>query len=155
MTSSSRPISTRLRVLRHPCLLLGSAVGVCLAATAVAWVLVANREPVARAFRRRTQPRSSSGVRRADAGAAFSFLKSPARIFLSGIIAWMILVIAYASMGRTFPQLDERLGAFHLFMMGAVVFGVMASVAWVAHMIVLTRHHHHHPVTATPRRRLP
>jgi hypothetical protein len=155
MTPSSRPISTPLRVLRHPCLLLGSAVGICLAATAVAWMFVAYREPVIERFAADRNLAAALALGALMLVPLLSFLKSPARIFLSGIIAWMILVIAYASMGRTFPQLDERLGAFHLFMMGAVVFGVMASVAWVAHIIVLTRHHHHHPVTATPRRRLP
>ncbi len=155
MTPSSRPISTSLRVLRHPCLLLGSAVGICLAATAVAWVLIANREPTLERFAADRNLAAALALGALMLVPLLSFLKSPARIFLSGIIAWMILVIAYASMGRTFPQLDERLGAFHLFMMGAIVFGVMASVAWVAHMIFLTRHHHHHPVTATPRRRLP
>jgi hypothetical protein len=99
--SSSRPIPGRLRILRHPCLLLGSALGVCLAATAVAWV----------------------------------------------IIAWTILAVTYASMEGSFPRLEERLGGFHLFIMGAVVFGLMSTVAWVTHMIFPPR------APAGPRRR--
>lgn len=153
MISTSERGAARLRILRHPCLQLGAIVGACLAATTVVWVLVANRAP---ALERFAWARNLS-VALAFGGLMlvplFIFLKSPARIFLSGVIAWTILAITYAIMERPFPVLDDRLGAFHLFMMGALVFGLMASVAWVAHMIFLARHHHH--AIAVSRRRLP
>jgi hypothetical protein len=151
--SSSRPISRRLRLLRHPCLLLGSALGVCLAATAVAWVIVANRAPALEQFAFERNLAAALAFGTLMLIPLFSFLKSPARVFLTGIIAWTILAVTYASMENSFPRLSERLGAFHLFMMGAVLFGVMASIAWVTHMILSVRHRHH--AVEVVRRRLP
>jgi uncharacterized membrane protein YvlD (DUF360 family) len=150
---SSRFISTRLRVLRHPCLILGGILGVCLAANAVAWVIVANRAPSLERFARERNLAAALVFGALMLAPLFSFLKSPARVFLSGIIAWTMLAIAYAAMEASFPRLEDRLGAFHLFMMGAVIFGLMAAAAWVTHMIFLTRHHHH--AVAIARRRLP
>jgi uncharacterized membrane protein YvlD (DUF360 family) len=150
--SSSRPVSAPLRILRHPCLILGSILGICLAATAVAWVIIANRTPALERFARERNLAAALLFGVLMLVPVLSFLKSPARIFLCGILAWTILAIAYACMEESFPRLSERLGAFHLFMMGGVVFGLMAAVAWVTHMIFLTRHLHHHPIAATHRR---
>jgi hypothetical protein len=117
---------------RHPCLILGTVTGACLAGIAVAWLLVANRVPSLAQF---------AFERNVIAGAAigtlmllpfFLFLGSPARIFVSSVIAWAILALAYDVMEILFARLGTRLGAFHLFMLGAVAFGMLAVLDWVA-----------------------
>jgi hypothetical protein len=134
-----KPSGVRLLTWRHPCLLLGTVIGACLAGIAVAWLLVANRAPSLAQF---------AFERNVIAGAAIgvlmllpfvSFLGSPARIFVSGVIAWTILALAYDVLEILFGRLESRLGAFHLFMLGAVVFGVLAVLDWVALLLLAAR----------------
>ena len=149
--ASSQPGHARLRALRHPCLILGGIVGVCLAGMAVAWVLVANRAPALERFALERNLIAAIAVGVFLLVPVFGFLRSPARIFLSGIIAWTILSITYSAMGNGFPRLEERLGAFHLFMLGAAVIGLLATTVWVAQMVLLARQQ----TFITTRRRLP
>jgi hypothetical protein len=134
-----QPSEVRLSAWRHPCLILGTVTGACLAGIAVAWLLVANRAPSLAQF---------AFERNVIAGAAigtlillqfFLFLGSPRRIFLSGVIAWTILALAYDVLEILFGRLGSRLGAFHLFMLGAIVFGVLAVLDWVALLLLSAR----------------
>jgi hypothetical protein len=152
--SSSEPVSARLRMTHHPCLKLGALVGACLAVIGAAWVLIANDAPSLQRFASARDLTAALAFGALMLVPLFSFAKAPARIFLSGIIGWAVFTIAYGAMEASFPQPEDRLGAFHLFMIGAVIFGLMASVAWVALMIFLARQHHHQAVVVA-RRRLP
>ena len=143
-----QPSAARLPALRHPCTIRGTVIGACLTGIAVAWLLVANRVPSLAQF---------ALERNAIAGAAigilmllpfFLFWGSPARIFPSGVIAWTILALAYDVMEILFSRLSTRLGAFHLFILGAVVFGLLAALDWVALLLVAARRS---PAVATRR----
>jgi len=149
--SASQPDSVSRRALRHPCLISGGILGVCMAATAIAWVLIANRVPALDRFAFQRNLAAAVALGLLALVPALRFFKSPARIFLSGIVAWTILAAAYRIMENPFPLLSDRLGAFHLFMMGAVVFGVMSVALWVAQLILHTRQQ----ALAPARRRLP
>jgi hypothetical protein len=125
--------------VRHPCAVLGAAVGLALAAVAIAWLLVANRDLSLNRF----------AIDRNLAAAAlmglwmlvpvFAFLKNPPRIFFSGIIAWTILTAAYSLMSIRFNDLDSRLGIFHLFVLGALAYALAAAFVWVLHIALMAR----------------
>jgi len=128
-----------LSLWRHPCVTLGTIMGACLAGIAIAWLIVANRAPSLTQF---------AFERNLIGGAAivvlmllpfFLFLGSPARIFLSGVIAWAILAVCYRMLGFVFVGLADRLGAFHLFALGASILGVLAAVQWVALLLLAAR----------------
>jgi hypothetical protein len=134
-----QPSEVRLFRWSHPCLILGTVTGACLAGIAVAWLLVANRAPSLAQF---------AFERNVIAGAAIGilmllpfllFLGSPGRIFVSGVIAWTILALAYDVLEILFGRLGTRLGSFHLFMLGAVVFGILAVLDWVALLLLAAR----------------
>jgi hypothetical protein len=134
-----QPSMTTLSLWRHPCVALGTVLGACLAGIAIAWLLVANRAPSLAQF---------AFERNLIAGAAigvlmllpfFLFLGSPRRIFLSGVIAWTILALSYRVLAFLFVRLEERLGAFHLFALGAIVFGMLAAVDWVVILLWAAR----------------
>jgi hypothetical protein len=129
-------------------MILGAVTGACLAGIAAAWLLVANRAPSLAQF---------AFERNVIAGAAigilmllpfFLFLGSPVRIFASGVIAWTILALAYDVLEILFARLGTRLGAFHLFMLGTVVFGLLAVLDWVALLLLAARRS---PAVATRR----
>jgi predicted membrane channel-forming protein YqfA (hemolysin III family) len=136
---SSRLTRAKLSHSYH-CVILGLIAGASLAAVAVAWLLIANR---ARSLVRFTLQRDVA------AGALIGlfmlllvlrFLKSPGRIFFSGVVAWSILALTYDVMEIPFQRLNSRLGAFHLFVLGAVVFGFLAVFDWVVLMLLAARH---------------
>jgi uncharacterized protein YjeT (DUF2065 family) len=66
------------------------------------------------------------------------FVKSPGRSFLSGITAWVILTAVYSVTELGFPRLATRLSAFHLFILGCMVFGLLAALAWVMNVVILS-----------------
>ena len=139
---------------RHPVFRLGVILGVFLSGVAWAWLLVANRAPSLESF---------AAERNLAVALAFGllmlvpvcrFLKSPGRIFLSGIVAWIILTASYSAMEARFPGLEARLGAFHLFMLGGAVFGLLAAFAWVMRLVLGVRQLRQQPAVVV-RRRLP
>jgi predicted membrane channel-forming protein YqfA (hemolysin III family) len=133
---------------RHPCLILGVISGACLAALAVAWLLVANRAPSMGRFTFERDLVAGTLIGVFILLPVFRFLKSPGRIFFSGVVAWSILALTYQVMEIPFQRLDSRLGAFHLFVLGAVVFGLLAVLDWVALLLLAARQR---PVTITRR----
>src|SRR5574337_2151404 len=128
---------------RSPLLRTGLVTGAYLSAVFVAWLLVANRVPWSANF---------AGVRNAVALAlaalamlmpVWRFLRAPVHLLAAGVLAWVLLALTYKIMGVFFHRLESRMGAFHLFMLGAVVYGVIAVLAWVASLVLAARHHDH------------
>ena len=137
--ATSGPPATSLSLWRHPCVTLGTILGACLAGISIAWLVVANRAPSLAQF---------ALERNLIAGAAVGvlmllpfllFMGSPARVFFSGIIAWTILAVCYRVLGFVFVRLADRLGAFHLFALGAVVLGALAAAEWVVLLLLALR----------------
>lgn len=121
---------------RNPAFSLGILLGVCFSGIGVAWLLLANRMPQLDpfAFERNIALAVLFGV--LGFVPACRFVKSPTRSFLSGIIAWTILTLTYSLAEIYFPRLATRLSAFHLFVLGGVVLGLMAALAWVINLVI-------------------
>ena len=143
-----QPSAARLSAWQHPCLIRGTLIGACLTGIAVAWLLVANRVPFLAQFALERNVIAAAAIGALMLLPFFLFWGSPARIFLSGVIAWTILALAYDVMEMLFARLGTRLGAFHLFILGAVVFGLLAALDWVALLLFATRRS---PAVATRR----
>lgn len=125
----------------YPVLRTGVAVGTGLCVLSLAWLLLANRVPFLDSF-----ALARNVIAAAAAGVlllipACRFLRSPSRLFLSGLIAWTMLALAYGVMEVRFPALEERMGSFHLFMLGSAAYGLLASLVWVTRLIVSVRQH--------------
>ena len=119
-----------------PVLRTGISVGAALCVLALTWLFVANRVPSLEGF--------ALGRNLAAAVAAgvlllvpvCRFLKSPGHLFLSGLVAWTMLTLGYGAMENQFPALGERLGTFHLFVLGAVGYGLLGTLVWVARLVL-------------------
>jgi hypothetical protein len=78
------------------------------------------------------------------------FVRAPGRIFTSGLTAWVLLCVAYASANMYFQNLENRLSKspFKVLVMGAVIYGVASVIAWIMTTIVtMIRHNVPVPVT--------
>jgi len=119
--------------LRNLTLRVGVLTGVYLTAVMVVAVLAATRlpflEPIAH-------------LRNWAAYAAFllvmlvpiaTFRRRPLQLLAAGVLGWALFALAYQGMGIFFPNLHARLRQpFNVFMLGAIVYGVLAAATWVA-----------------------
>ena len=128
--------------LRIASLRTGILTGIYLSCVFVAWLEVANRvaelEPYAE-------------LRNLVAGAilivvlgipVLRFRHRPGRLFVAGLTAWTLLTITYIAAEMHFTLLETRMGAFHVFMLGAVSYGFVAVLDWVFLMCAGVRHEH-------------
>jgi hypothetical protein len=149
MPPAQLPGSRWFAWLRNLALRVGVLTGVYLSVVLAAWLIIANRFPWSTNF---------AGPRNLAAGALMAllmlipvvrFLKSPARLFCCGAMAWVVLTLTYLGMGLYFQRLFSRWGPFFVLMVGAVAYGVVAVFAWVIHMLWTVRHH---PMAVSRRR---
>jgi len=128
--------------LRNAPLRAGVLTGIYLSCVFVVWLVVANRVPELEAF---------AGMRNLAAGVAMilvlaipvlRFRFEPTRLFVAGLVAWTLLTITYRAAEMFFSLLESRLGALHVFMLGAVSYGFVAVFEWVALICMEARSRH-------------
>ena len=128
--------------LRIASLRIGVLTGIYLSCVFLAWLIVANRLPALEPF---------AGVRNIIAGGVLvaalgipvlRFLHSPGKLFAAGLTAWTLLTISYIAAELHFTLLESRMGAFHVFVLGAISFGFVAVLDWVFLICAGVRHQH-------------
>jgi hypothetical protein len=128
--------------LRIASLRTGILTGIYLSCVFVAWLEVANRVAELEPF---------AELRNLVAGAilimvlgipVLRFRNHPGKLFVSGLTAWALLTIAYVAAEIHFTLLESRMGAFHVFVLGAVSYGFVAVLDWVFLMCAGVRHEH-------------
>jgi len=142
MTAS--PISSGS--IRNPAFSLGVLLGVCFSGVGLAWLLLANRAPHLDQFASERNLSLVIAFGLLGLVPACRFMKYPGRSFLSGITAWAILTAMYCVTELGFPRLATRLSAFHLFILGCLVFGLLAAVAWVMNLAIMLRQVRRQPI---------
>ena len=151
MTQMPLPGSRWFRWVHNISLRVGVLIGVQLTIVMVGAILVANRIPFLERF---------AEIRNWTARGAFLFfllipmawfVRSPVKMFASGICAWAIFCANYALVGLYFTNLHERLGKtpFQLLILGAMAYGMAAVASWVAGMVLSLREQ---PIAASRRR---
>jgi len=128
--------------LRNTTLRIGVLTGIYLSCIFIAWLWIANYIPQLYPF---------AGIRNLCGGTlailvmaipVLRFRCQPMKILLSGVTAWTLLTLVYIAMEMRFSLLERRLGALHVFMLGAVSYGLVAVFQWVFLLCVETRHQH-------------
>jgi hypothetical protein len=128
--------------LRIASLRTGVLTGIYLSCVFVAWLDVANRVPELWRF---------AELRNLVAGAililvlgipVLRFRRRPGRLFASGLTAWTLLTVTYLLAEIHFTLLESRMGALHVFVLGAVSYGFVAVLDWVFLMCAGVRHQH-------------
>ena len=134
------------RSVQDPALSLGIFLGVCFSGIGLAWLLLANRVPDLDQFA--AERNLALAVTFALLGIipTCRFIKSPGRSFLCGVTGWAMLTAIYSVAELVFPRLATRLSAFHLFVLGCMLFGLLAVLAWVVNLVVMFRRVRQQPV---------
>ncbi|MGH9679277.1 MAG: hypothetical protein ACRD4Y_04955, partial [Candidatus Acidiferrales bacterium] len=70
------------------------------------------------------------------------FRHEPAKMFLSGLVAWTLLTFTYFAAELHYTLLESRMGSLHLFVLGVSAYGLVAVSQWVFLMCAQARHQH-------------
>ena len=137
-----------LMFLRNVPVRVGIYTGICLSLVFLLWVVLANRVPLLEPL---AMWRNIAAVVILVFFATLPmlrFYRSPGELMVSGLVAWMLLSITYRVLCMVFVLLDEKYSAFHVFVLGAVVYLLGATISWIGTIIWRVRasdisHPHH------------
>src|ERR1700719_3114553 len=128
--------------MRNSSLRVGVVTWICVSCAVIAWQYVVYGVPQLEQF---------AGARDLSAGAliivlllipVFSFRNEPAKLFVSGLIAWTLLTISYIVAETLYSLLESRMTGVQIFVLGAASYGLIAVIHWVFLMCAETRHRH-------------
>jgi hypothetical protein len=126
--------------LRIASLRVGILTGIYLSCVFVAWLDVANRVAELEPYAELRNLIGGALLVAVGAIPALRFRSRPGKLFVSGLTAWSLLTVTYLAAELHFTLLGSRMGALHVFMLGAVCYGLVAVFDWVLQMCVLVRH---------------
>lgn len=121
--------------LRNASVRTGVYVGVFLSAVLCGWIIVANRVPF---FDRFALLRNLSAVALLGLIAVIPvlrFWRMPGNLLSSSLVAWSLCCLTYRVLCMSFPRLDQRVSAVHMFMLGAVLYLLMVTISWIGTII--------------------
>ena len=137
-----------LMFLRNVPVRVGIYTGICLSLVFTMWLVLANRVPF---LERLALGRNVAAVVFLVLCASLPvlrFYRSPGDLLVSGLLAWTMLSITYRLLCMVFVLLNNRYTTFHVFVLGAVVYLICATLSWIGKMIWKARsadvsHLHH------------
>jgi hypothetical protein len=145
------PSGPRTASFQSPTLCLGIVLGICFSGIGLTWLLLANRVSYLDQFASERNIAVAIAFGLLGLAPICRFRKSPWRSFLCGITAWAIFTGTYLLMELHFPRLATRLSAFHSFVLGSIIFGLLATLAWVTNVIVTLRRVGRQPIGFKPK----
>lgn len=131
-----------LTPLKSAALRTGIYTGVVLSLVLVLWLILANRVPFLDRFAWERNVAGAAAIAILALVPLVRFLRFPSQLFLSGITAWALFSLAYRLCCFYFSGLAGRLGAFHLFMLGGVLYLLAATLAWIGTILWSIRLRH-------------
>jgi uncharacterized membrane protein required for colicin V production len=136
----------QFQLLRNSAVRIGLLAGGGLSLAFSGWIYLANRVPVFNpiSVERNLAAAAIMGV------LAFipvlSFFREPASLLIASLISWSILTITYWTLGMFFSALRAWYSTFEVFMLGAVLYLIAATVSWIGRCIWKARSaHFEHP----------
>jgi len=125
----------------RPAVIAGCYTGAMLTIVMLGALVVANRIPALEpyAFERNAASYALFGILMAVP--VFRFLTRPTRMFVSAMIAWLLVTVAYNFAGLYFRNLFNVLQRtpFEILAEGAIGYGILAVAAWVCKAIIHAR----------------
>lgn len=124
-----------LMFLRNVPVRVGIYTGTCLSVVFAMWLVLANRVPL---LERLALGRNIAAVIFLVLFASLPvlrFYRSPGDLLVSGLLAWTLLSITYRLLCMVFVLLYEKYSAFHVFVLGAVVYLIFATLSWIGMII--------------------
>jgi hypothetical protein len=139
-------VPQQFHIFRSSAVRIGLVAGVGLSMAFSGWIYLANRVPI---FERISVERNLAAAAIMGVLAfipVLSFFREPANLLVSSLISWSILTFTYWTLGLFFSALREWYSTFEVFMLGAVLYLIAATVSWIGRCIWKARSaHFEHP----------
>ncbi len=129
-------------VFRNLSVRVGVYVGVCLSLALSVWIFVANRVPFLERFARERNLAGAALLGLLAVAPVLRFLRSPGNLLASSLVAWTIFSFTYGLLCIFFAHLGDKYSAFLIFMVGFVVYMILATLSWIGALIWRTRERH-------------
>jgi hypothetical protein len=138
-----------IHAFRNSAVRIGVIVGVGLSLVLSGWLYLANRVPI---FNHVSVERNLAAATVLGFLAfipVLRFFREPGNLLLAGLIAWSIFSLTYRALSLFFWTLSDWYSTFQVFMIGAVLYLIVATLAWLGACIWKARAAH----VAPPRHR--
>jgi hypothetical protein len=129
-------------VFRNASIRLGVYVAVGLALIFTSWVFVANRVPFLDRFALERNIAAAILLCLFVLIPILRFMSMPGHLLASGLVAWLIFSLYYRVLCLFFRRLGDWHGTIQVFMFGAVVYMIVATVSWIGVAIWRVREAH-------------
>jgi hypothetical protein len=144
------PRYRRFRVFRNAAIRTGVYSGVGMSVVLIVWLFAANRVPFLESFARERNLAAALVIGAIAIFPVLRFMRLPGRLLSSSLIGWTIVSLTYRALSMYFRALESRYSAFQIFVLGAVAYLILATLAWVCSAIWRVReasasHPNHHP----------
>jgi predicted membrane channel-forming protein YqfA (hemolysin III family) len=128
--------------LRIPSLRTGLLTGIFLSGVFIGWLEIANRVADLDRFAELRNLVAGAVLILILATPVLRFRNHPGKLIVAGLTAWTLLSLTYVAAELHFTLLESRMGAFHIFVLGAVCYGFVAVLDWVFLMCAGVHHQH-------------
>lgn len=132
----------RSHLLQDSSVRIGLLIGAGLAAAFSGWVYLANRVPI---FDRVSVERNITAAAILGFLAfmpVMRFFREPGNLLVSSLIAWSMLTLTYRALSMFFWALRDWYSTFEIFVLGAVIYLIAATVSWIGTCIWKARSAH-------------
>ncbi len=109
--------------------------GLALGLVFTAWFLIANRVLLLEHFVMELNFAATALVILFACIPLMRFYRSPAELLISGLLAWAILALTYRILGFVYVLLEEYYSALQVFVLGAVIYLIFATLSWIGTII--------------------
>jgi hypothetical protein len=158
MAPTHLPGAAWFRWLKHRPLRIGALTGIYLSAVMGVALFCANRIPSLEAYADLRNWICDSLFLLVALIPIATFWRAPWALFTCALSSWLLFSLSYGLAGMIFVNLQSRLNktTFHMFMLGAGTYAVIAVFIWVWDMLTvaiahgLTHPHHRTPSSARP-----
>jgi hypothetical protein len=133
-------------IFRNAAIRTGVYVGVCLTLVFTAWLVIANRMPLLEPFALGRNLAAAVILCFLAVVPLLRFLRAPGQLLASGLIGWLIFSLSYRVLCMIFRGLSDWHSTFLVFMLGAVIYMIAATLSWIGTLIWRARaSHFSHP----------
>ena len=128
--------------VRNESLRAGILTGIYASAAFVAWLIVTSLLSVPGISATAVDILAGGSVAVMLVIPVISFRHEPGSLFVAGLAGWTLVTLTYLATEIHFPVFENRIGALHVFTLGAVSYGIVAVFDWLFLMCAGARQEH-------------
>jgi hypothetical protein len=131
------PSSGHIRIdfRRNPPVRTGVYVGLAMSLVFTTWILIANRVPMSAGFAMERNVCALVLLLSIASIPVVRFYRAPNAMLLSSLIGWSLLTVTYELLCLQFVLLNEHYSTGRVFVIGALLYLILATLSWVGNMV--------------------